>query len=126
MNVARATILSMLLLAFGAPGAPPAGKPAAAPPVRPAADGAELPAVDTSKTALSRKPAPGPDKTVGTTIVGEQETSLGLYLTPWKDEGPGDLGQPPVLFDESSLPREGAAFRQYVQSFHQMSAYHLK
>jgi len=31
----------------------------------------------------------------GTTVVGEQESSVGLFLTPWQDERASDLDRPP-------------------------------
>ncbi|MEC9363179.1 MAG: hypothetical protein ACPHN2_18785 [Sinimarinibacterium flocculans] len=36
---------------------------------------------------------------VGTTIVGEREAAVGLYLAPWQDEQASDLDRPPGLYD---------------------------
>ena len=41
--------------------------------------------------ALAQAPAPE----AGTTIVGEQESAIGLFLTPWQDERASNLDRPP-------------------------------
>lgn len=43
--------------------------------------------------------SPAAAQEAGTTVVGERETALGLFLTPWQEEGPAALDHPPVLFD---------------------------
>lgn len=35
----------------------------------------------------------------GTTIVGEREAAVGLYLAPWQDEAASDLDRPPGHYD---------------------------
>lgn len=35
----------------------------------------------------------------GTTIVGEREAAVGLYLAPWQDEQASDLDRPPGRYD---------------------------
>jgi multidrug efflux pump subunit AcrA (membrane-fusion protein) len=35
----------------------------------------------------------------GTTIIGEREAAIGLYLAPWQDEHASDLDRPPGLYD---------------------------
>ncbi len=34
---------------------------------------------------------------LGTTIVGDQDAALGLFIVPWKDERPDDLDHPPRI-----------------------------
>lgn len=34
----------------------------------------------------------------GTTIVGEREAAVGLYLLPWQEENRSDIDRPPVLY----------------------------
>lgn len=41
---------------------------------------------------------------LGTTIVGEQESALGLYLMPWKEDTASDRDRPPALLDGSKVP----------------------
>jgi hypothetical protein len=40
-----------------------------------------------------------PAEPAGTTIVGEREAAVGLYLAPWQDEQASDLDRPPGLYD---------------------------
>lgn len=40
-----------------------------------------------------------PGEAAGTTIVGEREAAVGLYLAPWQDEQASDLDRPPGLYD---------------------------
>lgn len=47
----------------------------------------------------------------GTTILGDQDAAVGLYLAPWKDEEPAaDLGRAPGLHDEAPVPLDASAF----------------
>lgn len=46
----------------------------------------------------------------GTTIVGDQDAALGLYLMPWKEERPSDLHRAPGMHDEPMAPVDDAAF----------------
>ena len=39
-----------------------------------------------------------PANDAGTTIVGERETAVGLYLMPWQEEAPSDIDRPPARF----------------------------
>ena len=40
----------------------------------------------------------------GTTIVGDQEAAVGLFLAPWKDEARAELDRPPGLADHEPSP----------------------
>lgn len=40
----------------------------------------------------------------GTTIVGDQEAAVGLFLAPWKDEARAELDRPPGLADRELSP----------------------
>ena len=46
-------------------------------------------------------------ETVGTTIYGDHEQALGLYLMPWKEEAASDIDRPPQLLQLS--PKLGSA-----------------
>lgn len=50
-----------------------------------------------SAGALHAEDAPQPQS--GTTIVGDQDAALGLFLAPWKDESRAELGRAPGLHD---------------------------
>ncbi|MFA5940449.1 MAG: hypothetical protein WC809_13915 [Sinimarinibacterium sp.] len=47
----------------------------------------------------------------GTTIVGEREAAIGLYLAPWQDETSSDLDRPPGLYDVPLQPLDPQRFR---------------
>lgn len=51
--------------------------------------------------------ASAPAETVGTTIYGDHEQALGLYLMPWKEEAASDIDRPPRLLQLS--PKLGSA-----------------
>jgi hypothetical protein len=69
----------------------------------------------------SEKPVAGE---AGTTIVGEQESPIGLYITPWKDEyAERGLDRPARLLDEELQPIDKATFARQVEYFDKISAY---
>ena len=70
---------------------------------------------------LSAAAAAGEDKPVtvpaggGTTIIGDHDSAVGLYLTPWKNEYAADMDRPPSLYDEGLKPIDRRAFHRQVQ-----------
>lgn len=46
----------------------------------------------------------------GTTIVGDQDAALGLYLMPWKDERPSRISRAPGLHDEQPALIDSQAY----------------
>ncbi len=64
------------------------------------------------------------DTGVGTTIVGDQESPIGLYITPWKDEyAERGLDRPARLLDESLLPLDPGTFRRQIEYYETITAY---
>jgi hypothetical protein len=55
----------------------------------------------------------------GTTIVGEQESAVGLTLLPWAEEYASDLDRPPLRHDEPAVALD-------AQGFARRSAYHAQ
>lgn len=53
----------------------------------------------------------------GTTIVGDQDAAVGLYLAPWKNEEPADIGLVPGLQDEVAAPVDSEDFSR-VHTYH--------
>jgi hypothetical protein len=100
-------VLVLLLALLAAQAAAAAPKPKAAPP-------GDNPAVDTSKTGEGEP---------GTTIVGERDSDVGLYLTPWKEEHANDLDPPPGLLDQTLEPIDGASFGRNVRESATVTAY---
>jgi hypothetical protein len=68
--------------------------------------------------------APRPDADApGTTLIGDQDSEVGLYLTPWKEEHADDLDPPPGLLDQTLQPIDGASFGRTVREAATVSAY---
>ena len=59
----------------------------------------------------------------GTTIVGERESAVGLYLAPWQDEDASDIDRPPALFAPTLEKIDGDAFRRQTQYEDAINAY---
>lgn len=60
--------------------------------------------------------------TAGTTIVGEQESAIGLYLTPWKEEHAAVMERPPALLDEPASRLNGGLQTQ-TGAYNDIAAY---
>lgn len=109
MNVARLFCLSLLALPLGVlaqatPAAKPATKTAA-----PA--GNEQPAVRTAAPEDLRDQA-------GTTIVGERESPIGLYITPWRDAyAEQDIDRPARLLQVDMTPLDRTVFARQVEYY---------
>lgn len=54
-------------------------------------------------------------KDPGSTIVGDREAAVGLFLDPWREESPSDLDWPPVREPETPTPLEPAAIRRAIE-----------
>ncbi|WP_020648615.1 hypothetical protein [Solimonas variicoloris] len=54
---------------------------------------------------------PPPADGSGTTIVGERETAVGLYLLPWQEEAPSDIDRPPAHFEMPAQAPDGERLR---------------
>lgn len=97
--------------------------PARQPPAETAAPSASPPAATApgaAKPASSPAPAVPDDPSVhkaehGTTVVGEQEAPIGLYITPWRNSAAaGGLDRPARLLDEALMPLDPDEFSRYV------------
>ncbi len=69
--------------------------------------------------------APIPESaTSGTTIVGDQESPIGLYITPWKDDyAERGLDRPARLVDEAMEPIDPATFRRQIEYYETITAF---
>ena len=85
----------------------------------------EQPTVSTQAPAPVARPAPtGPVTApkLGTTIVGEQETPLGLYIMPWRNSAAqGGLDRPARLLNEALGPLDTDVFRRQVEYYRALS-----
>ena len=86
-------------------------------------------AQDSEQPALA--PALGPqaagteEPEIGTVIIGDQESAVGLYLMPWKDESAADMKRPPGLTDFSAEPLDEADFRRQSDYYESATAFRL-
>ncbi len=85
----------------------------------------EQPAVP-SKPAEKAAPRPVRPPTAGTTVIGEQESPIGLYIMPWRNSAAeGGLDRPARLLDEALLPLDENVFRRQVE-YHRALSEHLE
>lgn len=92
---------------------------------------APAPAPTRAPAAASTAPVPGSaeapipaDATSGTTIVGDQESPIGLYITPWKDDyAERGLDRPARLVDEALEPIDPATFRRQIEYYETITAF---
>ena len=55
------------------------------------------------------------DANSGTTIVGEQDSAMGLYLMPWKEEYASGMEQPPALLNVPPVAIDGDSLRRKTE-----------
>ncbi len=91
----------------------------------PAVDTSAAPAVDTSRR-LQQPPsssATAPTNS-GTTIVGERESPIGLYIMPWRNSGPEQgIDRPARLLEEEALPLDPGTFRRQLDYYSALTAH---
>lgn len=46
----------------------------------------------------------------GVTIMGDQDSALGLFLAPWKEESAAELGRPPAMSDPQPVAVDAQAY----------------
>ena len=90
----------------------------------PAAAQDEMPALPDEEPAIITsvpEPAPvapaGVEKAqTGTTVIGEQEAPIGLYIMPWRQsQAQAGLDRPARLLDEALLPLDPEVFKRQVE-----------
>lgn len=87
----------------------PAGMTAQTPPEQPALSGAPQAA-----PAPAKKAGPGE----GTTIVGERESPIGLFITPWRNAyAEKDIDRPARLLQEQMLPIDEDVFLRQIEYY---------
>jgi len=103
----------------------------------PAVDTSASPAVDTSRMRAAppaSSSAPSTSRTIsasqpsdtGTTIVGERESPIGLYIMPWRNSGPEQgIDRPARLLQEEAVPLDPGTFRRQLDYYTALTN-HLK
>jgi hypothetical protein len=62
----------------------------------------------------------------GTTVIGEQEAPIGLYIMPWRQsQSQAGLDRPARLLDEALLPLDPDVFKRQVE-YHRALSAHLQ
>jgi len=80
----------------------------------------EMPAIGGGEPiAVPAAPATKPkvsEPQVGTNIIGERESPIGLYITPWRNaEAEKDIDRPARLLQEQMLPIDRAVFGRQLE-----------
>lgn len=60
---------------------------------------------------------------IGTTIVGEQESAVGLYLMPWQEESADESDRPPSLVEQPLSAIDDRSFDANVQTQETIAAF---
>ncbi len=82
---------------------------------------AQAPAAPVSPA--SEQPAVSTD-TGGTTVVGDRESPIGLYITPWRNDAPeAELDRPARFLEEQLLPLDADVFRRQIEYFNTISTH---
>lgn len=96
----------------------------------------EMPALPDEQPAVSTeipepefapaKPGQVQKATTGTTVIGEQEAPIGLYIMPWRQsQSQAGLDRPARLLDEALLPLDLDVFKRQVE-YHRALSAHLQ
>ena len=84
-----------------------------------------------AETGTSAPPAgakPGPEgEGPGTTIFGENESPIGLYITPWKNAyAERGMDRPARFLEEELLPVDQQVFHRQIEYYDTIAAYRRK
>lgn len=86
---------------------------------------AEQPALQgVQQIQQASKPAakPPPRQEEGTTIIGEQESPIGLFITPWRNaHAEKDIDRPARLLQEELLPIDQGVFVRQLEYYEALS-----
>lgn len=62
------------------------------------------------------------EREAGTTIIGERESPIGLYITPWRNATPEkELDRPARFLDEALMPLDPDVFRRQLEYYNTIS-----
>ena len=59
----------------------------------------------------------------GSTIIGEQDSAMGLTLTPWKEEFATGLDQPPSLYRAPTSPINASTLQRQTEYRDNLNSY---
>lgn len=77
----------------------------------------------TSRSAPADEPAVKTDN-AGTTVVGDRESPIGLYITPWREAAPeAQMDRPARFLEEELLPLDADVFRRQIEYYNTITAH---
>ena len=86
----------------------------------------EQPALTTERLEPVRPATPVEQARSGTTVIGDAEAPIGLYIMPWRQSQAQDgLDRPARLLDEALLPLDPDVFKRQVE-YHRALSAHLQ
>lgn len=59
----------------------------------------------------------------GTTVVGDQDAAVGLFLTPWKNEAAADMDRAPGLLDREAATGDSQSLNRRIANEDALAAY---
>ncbi len=78
----------------------------------------EMPSIGSPKPAATNKAADA----AGTTIIGERESPIGLYITPWRESrAEQDMDRPARLLQEKLVPIDEVVFVRQIEYYNALS-----
>ncbi len=124
--------LAFLLLPLAAAAQPPApaGSPDEQPAIsgevdaEPAAESSGQPAIKRSSSVAPMPAAPAARKApqIGVNVVGERESPIGLFITPWRNaSAEKDIDRPARLLQEELLPMDEDVFVRQTEYYEALS-----
>lgn len=70
-----------------------------------------------AQPAVAEEPGVKTDN-AGTTVVGDRESPIGLYITPWRNDAPeAALDRPARFLEEQLLPIDADVFRRQLEYY---------
>ena len=76
-----------------------------------------LPGLCSAQPGAAEEPAVKTDN-AGTTVVGDRESPIGLYITPWRNDAPeAALDRPARFLEEQLLPIDADVFRRQLEYY---------
>ena len=86
----------------------------------------EMPALTTERLEPVQPATPVEKARSGTTVIGDVEAPIGLYIMPWRQsQAQAGLDRPARLLDEELLPLDPDVFKRQVE-YHRALTEHLE
>jgi hypothetical protein len=81
-------------------------------------------AQQSGKHSKAKPAAAAKEEGPGTTIIGDHESPIGLYLTPWKNEyAERGMDRPARFVEEEPAPLDPGSFHRQIEYYDTITAY---